>query len=160
MVDFRSIEREIEKQERHEARAINTHRALLKKVAKSGALSVELAERATVAVLCALEHRLFGKAPEQLEAQLPKKLRELVHACPLHASEPPRKFKREEFLHLIAEEVGCSRLDAERLARVVIGELRFHISPGENEQLLRQLPKDIATFWREASLEAINSGRT
>jgi uncharacterized protein (DUF2267 family) len=136
--------------QRRESRAAQTYAAFLGDLEKKG-LARPLAEKTAQAVLCALEQRLMDSEARHLEAQLPLKMRALLQRCPRHAGQPPRKFGRAEFLRVIADELGCDVDEAERLARAVLTTVRDHISEGEAEDVIGQLPQDLRTLWvREA----------
>lgn len=139
-----------QRHQRHESRTGSTYKAFLRHLAAVSGMSEDQAERAAVAVLCALEQRLFAGEARHLEAQLPSKLRELIHRCPLHAGSAPHRFGREEFFRIVAEDFGPTD-DLERIARTVIGAVRDQISPGEAEDVASQLPHDLRELWQTAA---------
>jgi uncharacterized protein (DUF2267 family) len=114
-------------------------------------LSRPEAERAAVAVLCALEQRLFGGEVNQLSAQLPMKLRELIQRCPLHRGSAPHKFGRAEFFEIVAEDFGPSALDMEKLVRGVFRAVRALISEGEGDHVATQLPGELKELWLDTN---------
>jgi uncharacterized protein (DUF2267 family) len=97
------------------------------------------AERTTVAVLQALCDRLTGKEANDLLAQLPAMLKELVvvspSALPLSA---------DEFVERVATELGVSRDDAVKRIRAVFAVLRGAVTRGEFEDVLAQLEPEYA----------------
>ena len=75
--------------ERREQRHSQTFAEFTKYLRRVGSISEEMAERASVAVLCALERRILPDEAKDLESQLPFKLRELVRRCDTHAGVRP-----------------------------------------------------------------------
>lgn len=105
------------------------------------------AEAAAVAVLCALEHRLFGSAPRKLEAQLPSRIREQIQGCHLHAGAPARKLTPDEFFHFVGEHLQKTPKQAEPITQHVFRALRIQLSAGEAEHVIAQLPKELQALW-------------
>lgn len=120
----------------------------LKELQGRGGLARDLAERAAVSVMCAIEQRLFGGEADDLEAQLPMRLRELLQRCPRHGGAAPRRFGRDEFLEMIASDLCVDPEEAEHLARVVFGTVRGRLSEGEADDVADQLPEDLRVLWQ------------
>lgn len=141
------------RQMRHDSRVNQTYRKFLRRIEENG-LSAEQAEKAAVAVLCTLEQRLVGNEPAHLEAQLPMKLKELLQRCELHEKReenvPLHKIGKDEFCRRVAEHLGDSSADVETTIRAVFGALRDHISSGEVDDVVGQLPADLAELWAPA----------
>ena len=137
-----------EREQRHEARRTQTYKQFLKRLEEIGGYSEEQAEDAAVAVLCALEQRLFSGEAQHLNAQLPAILRELVRRCPLHRGAFPRRFGREEFFRLIAEDLGPEAGDLEETVRNVFAAVRSQITDGEADDVAAQLPSDLLDLWQ------------
>ncbi len=146
----RQVTPEIRRQ-RHESRSGSTYKNYLKDLCKLGNMSEEQAEEASVSVLCALERRIYSSEANQLEAQLPLKLRELLQRCERHEGKPPDKFGKDQFFQMVADDLGTDVGNAERCARAVITAVRSQISEGEAEDVAGQLPVDLAELWRRPS---------
>lgn len=146
----RQVTPEIRRQ-RHESRSGSTYKNFLKELCKLGNMNEEQAEEASVSVLCALERRIYSDEATQLESQLPSKLRELLQRCDRHEGAPPRKFGRDEFFQIVADDLNTDVGQAERCARAVISAVRSQISEGEAEDVAGQLPQDLAELWRRPS---------
>jgi uncharacterized protein (DUF2267 family) len=134
--------------QRHETRTSQTYVHFLKNLGAIGGMSREEAERAAVSVLCAIEQRLYGDEAEHLNAQLPVKLKELLARCPRHGGAPPRKFGRDELLQLVADDLSTTPEDAEFIVRAVLQAVRDQVTEGEVDDVISQLPQDLAELWR------------
>ncbi|MCP3137102.1 DUF2267 domain-containing protein [Pyxidicoccus xibeiensis] len=137
--------------QRRESRTAQTYAHFLKDLEQKANIGRELAEKAAQSVLCMLEQRLMDTEAKHLEAQLPLKVRELLQRCPRHQGTAPRKYKLEQFLAMVAEDLDTTPNEAERLSRAVFSTVREHISEGEAEDVMGQLPNDLRALWaREA----------
>lgn len=145
----RDVPLEVKRAWRRESRTSQTYAAFIKHLCDRGGMSPSVAEKAAVSVLCGLEQRIFGEEALDLEAQLPRKLTELIHRCERHESgPPPRKFGREEMLRMVGEELGLEPGAVEPVVRAVFDALRDQVSEGEVEQVISQLPEDLRDLWR------------
>ena len=133
--------------QRSEARATQTYVLFLKDLEANAGVVRELAEKAAQSVLCLLEQRLMDTEVKHLEAQLPRKVTDLLKRCPRHEGKVAKKFKLEQFLALVAEELDTTPNEAERLARAVFTTVREHISEGEADDVMGQLPADLRSLW-------------
>ncbi|RKG86628.1 DUF2267 domain-containing protein [Corallococcus sp. CA049B] len=134
---------------RHESRTSQTYKAFLKYLRDVGQFeSEQAAQQAAFSVLCVLEQRLFGEEDNDLEAQLPHKLRELLVRCDRHESgPPPHKFGREEMLAMVATDLAVDADDAESIVRAVFSAVQAQISQGESDDIAGELPTDIRELW-------------
>ncbi|MBN8232516.1 DUF2267 domain-containing protein [Corallococcus macrosporus] len=134
---------------RHESRTSQTYKAFLKYLCDVGRLpSEQAAEDAAVSVLCVLEQRLVGEEDNDLEAQLPMKLRELLIRCDRHESgPPPQKFGRTEMVSMVAEDLDIEPDDAEPIIRAVFSAIQAQISTGESDDIAGELPPDLRDLW-------------
>jgi len=111
----------------------------------------EEARRATAAVFHALRDRLTPEEADQVAAQLPRELK-LVWWEGERYGRRPLKLDREEFYRLV---MRGARLNSVREARwmtlAVFAALKEHLSPGEAEDVMAQLPKDLKEVWAEAA---------
>ena len=120
----------------------------------SGEGSREVAKRATAAVFHALRDRLTPDEADQVQAQLPRELKE-VWGEGEPADRQPLKLDREAFYERVKSEarLGATR-DARWMTLAVFGALKDHLTPGEAEDVLAQLPKNLKEAWAEAQVEA------
>ncbi|SEL95333.1 CBS domain-containing protein [Stigmatella aurantiaca] len=132
--------------QRSESRAAQTYAFFLRDLEAKG-LERKLAEQAIQAVLCVMERRLMSDESRHMEAQLPRKVVALVKRCSEHQDLPYEKFGREEFLHRVTAHLGISADEAERISCAVLSTVREHLTPGEAEDVLGQLPFELRTLW-------------
>jgi uncharacterized protein (DUF2267 family) len=145
----RDVPLEVRRARRHESRTSQTYAAFIKHLCERGGMSLSVAEQAAVSVLCAIEQRIFGEEAQDLEAQLPQKLTQLLHRCERHESgPPPNKFGRAEMLLMVGEELSLKPEAVEPVIRAVLAAIRDQVSDGEVEQVMRQLPSDLRDLWR------------
>lgn len=133
--------------QRSESRASQTYAFFLKDLEAKAGVGRERAEQVAQSVLCALEQRLMDTEFKHLEAQLPRKVRDLLQRCPRHAGAPPLKLHLEQFLAMVSEDLDTTPNEAERLCRAVFATVREHISEGETEDVIGQLPSDLRALW-------------
>lgn len=146
----REISLDERRQMRHESRTSQTYAAFLKRLCERGGMSPHTAEQAAVSVLCALEQRIFGEEARDMNAQLPRKLVELLHRCERHEGPPPRKFGRAELLNMVGQDLSLNPDAVEPVVRAVFSTLQDQISDGEAEQVMNQLPQDLRDLWQRA----------
>jgi CBS domain-containing protein len=95
-----------------------------------------------------MEQRLMSEEARHMEAQLPRKVVALMERCEKHQGQPYWKFSRAEFLGMVAEDLNVDLAEAERITCAVLATVREHISEGEAEDVLGQLPRDLRTLWQ------------
>lgn len=135
--------------QRSEARKLQTHREFVKRLHAEGAFpSEEIAERAAVAVLCALARRIDTDEMNDLSAQLPDRLVDLVRRCGAHQAELPRRIGPDQFVQLVAQDLGADVSQAVPLIRSVLVALRNQVSEGEWDEVMRELPRDYHAFFQ------------
>jgi uncharacterized protein (DUF2267 family) len=142
------FEPEERREMRHESHAESTYSAFLKDLRWLGRMSEQEAQRAAVSVLHALEQRIVRSQARHLEAQLPKKLRELLHEAERVEGEEFRRFGKQRLFRIVARELGKEASDVEPIVRAVFAAVRMHISEGEAEHVASGLPEDLADMWR------------
>jgi uncharacterized protein (DUF2267 family) len=114
-------------------------------------LGIEESRRVTAVVLRALRDRLTREEAEQVAAQLPAPLKEVWNLGD-RPGRRPLKIRRDEFLQRIKHEAGVfSGEAARRLTEAVFAALKTQLSPGEAEDVMAQLPRDLKTLWAQAS---------
>jgi uncharacterized protein (DUF2267 family) len=117
---------------------------------KVGRLDREEARRATAAVVHALRDRLTPVEAGQLAAQLPRGL-QLLWAEGERPGRAPMKIRREAFYQRVKTEAGvATRREAQEVVFGVFAALKDAVSPGEADDVLSQLPKDLKEIWAQA----------
>lgn len=134
--------------QRRETRASQTYVHFLKDLSDRALVDLDYAEQVAASVLCALEQRLLGGQVKHLESQLPARLRELLVRCAKHEGPPPEKFGREELVQMVADDLLAQPEQAERLIRATCEVLATHVSEGEIDNVVEELPEDIRVFFR------------
>jgi CBS domain-containing protein/uncharacterized protein (DUF2267 family) len=143
--------------QRSESRAAQTFAFFLRDLERKG-LERKLAEQAIESVLCVMEQRLMVDEARHLEAQLPRKVVAMLERCPRHQDRPYQKLNRRQLLGMVAEDLGVSMEEAERITRLVLSTVREHISEGEMEDVLGQLPNELRTLWEPMGTPARKEG--
>lgn len=116
----------------------------------SGEDNREIARRGTAAVLRALRDRLTPAEADQVAAQLPSELKE-VWTEGDKVERRPLKMHRREFYDRVKQEARLASLrQAQWMTLGVFAALKEQLSPGEAEDVLAQLPKDLKEVWAEA----------
>lgn len=101
------------------------------------------------AVLHALRDRISVDEAAQLGAQLPELLRGIYYA-EWDPSRTPMSGDARAFLDRVSGEAGLSGdTEAAYATRVVMRILRRHVSAGEIEDVLAQLPRDLRAMFEE-----------
>jgi uncharacterized protein (DUF2267 family) len=134
------------REQRHESHTGSTYAAFFKELCEEGRLERELAECAAVAVVHALLQRIQPTEAKDLEAQLPRKLVEML---PAREAGPALEGKsKEDFLGAVAEALRLDAAAVEPVVRAVLHTLRAHISEGEAEDVEHNLRPDLRELWR------------
>ncbi|WP_338869216.1 DUF2267 domain-containing protein [Myxococcus stipitatus] len=147
----RELPIEVRRARRSAAHASQTYAAFLKHLCERGGMSPAVAERAAVSVLCAVEQRISRGETRDLEAQLPRKLSELLHRCERHEAAMPGGFGREELLEHVGSDLSLHPDAVAPVVRAVLNAVREQISEGEAEDVMDQLPEDLKELWRRPS---------
>ncbi len=100
----------------------------------------------TDTILKTLSERLTEQEAFDLASQLPRELKELVKGVPDHVI----KMDRQKFIAKVAERLDVSLEEAERYIKATFSVLKSAVTPGEIEDVLSQLPKDLAGLLAEA----------
>lgn len=100
------------------------------------------------AVLHVLRDRLTVDEAVDLGAQLPMIVRGLYYEG-WRPSGPPLKYRhKEDFLQRVAEHFpGLEEIDCEPAARAVFKTLARHVTAGEIQHVVNQLPADVRALW-------------
>lgn len=119
-------------------------------IEETGQPDREAAKRVTAAVLRALHDRLTPDEALQVAAQLPRELKIVWQAGEV-AGRRPQKMHRREFYERVKSEAGLASAREARWGTVaVFAALKGQLSPGEADDVLAQLPKDLKEVWEEA----------
>ncbi|WP_164007300.1 DUF2267 domain-containing protein [Pyxidicoccus trucidator] len=146
----RDVPIEVRRKLRHESRASQTYKVFLDHLCERGGMSPAVAQQAAVSVLCAVEQRILSDEALDMEAQLPRKLTDLLHRCEKHEEELPPKFGREHLLRRVGEDLSLNPDAVEPVVRAVLDAIRHQISEGEAEDVMSQLPEDLRDLWGRA----------
>lgn len=112
--------------------------------------SIEESRQATAAVLRALRDRLTPEEAGHVRAQLPRELQLLWEEGP-PPTRRPVKLRRREFLERVQADAGLTTLaQAEQVTDAVFAGLKDHLSGGEADDVLAQLPRDLKKQWVRA----------
>lgn len=119
-------------------------------IGETGEIDRERVKRVTAAVLHALRDRLTPEEANQVVAQLPRELKRVWEEGETHGRSPIR-MHRKEFYERVKSEADLPSTREARWATVaVFAALKEQLSPGEAEDVLAQLPKDLKEVWWEA----------
>ena len=111
---------------------------------------LEEARRATGAVLQTLRDRLTPAEAEQAVAQLPRELK-LLWWTGDRPGRRPERLHREAFYERVKARAGLASVrQAERVTDAVFAALKDQISPGEADDIIAQLPRDLKAVWSHA----------
>ncbi|WP_181794150.1 DUF2267 domain-containing protein [Streptomyces sp. WELS2] len=105
--------------------------------------SEEEAEHISASVLRVLAARIPPEEADDLAAQLPAPLDDVLHTHP----ERPEALGREEFLRRVAEQTGARPRTAEWDAGAVLSTVADAVPGAEVEHLLSQLPTGYAELF-------------
>ncbi len=117
---------------------------------EAGRPSLADAKRVTGAVFHALRDRLTPDEADQAAAQLPRPLKLLWREGEANGRRPV-KLHRKEFYERVRHEAGlASDREARVLTQAVFAALKEQLSPGEADDVLAQLPRDLKSVWEDA----------
>lgn len=138
------------RQQRSESRQSQTWKAFVKDLCAAGNFNEERAEKAAASVLCLLDQRITWDEAKDLNSQLPQKLRGMLQRCERHEGiERSRDLDAKKLLDSVCEDLGIGdQQEAETAIRAVFQTIRDHVSPGEVEQVINQLPHDWRLLWQ------------
>jgi uncharacterized protein (DUF2267 family) len=116
----------------------------------TGQADREAVKRGTAAVLHALRDRLMPTEAVQAAAQLPRALKEVWSAGD-RPGRKPMKMHRKAFYERVKQEAGIKNVrEARFLTVAVFAALKEQLSPGEADDVLAQLPRDLKDVWEDA----------
>jgi uncharacterized protein (DUF2267 family) len=117
---------------------------------ETGEANRERAKRAAAAVLHALRDRLTPEEADQVAAQLPRELKAVWQEGERPGRRPVKMHRREFYERVRAEGGLASTREARWYILGVFAALKAQLSPGEAEDVLAQLPKDLKDVWEDA----------
>jgi uncharacterized protein (DUF2267 family) len=123
----------------------------IESVRRRTGLPREAAEKLTHATLQVLAERISGGEAEDLQAQMPKDLKEDL-AVP--KEEPAQSFGAAEFTRRVADRAGLDQAAAQIGAAAVLATIRDAVTPGEFDDVLSQLGREFAALTNTASARA------
>lgn len=139
------------RKQRSETRRTQTYKKFLKDLCAAGSFDEETAEKAASSVLCVLEQRIMWDEAKDLNSQLPRKLTDMLQRCERHEGiERSRDIDKKKFVQIVCEDLGKGEEEATQAIRAVFQTVREHVSEGEVDQVIQQLPHDMREFWRPA----------
>jgi uncharacterized protein (DUF2267 family) len=128
-------------------KTLQTTNSWLDEIMKELGPDRHVAWHALGAVLHALRDRLTVDQTAHLAAQLPLLIRGLYYDRWHPAGKPNKIRHRDEFVaHVASGLAGTRPLNPEKTARVVLKTLAGHISAGEYEKVLSEIPEDIRSL--------------
>ena len=117
---------------------------------ETGKTDREAVKRGAAAVLQALRDRLTCAEAEQAAAQLPRELKEAWRTGDT-ADRKPIKMYRTQFYERVRRQAGLKNIREARSVTIgVFAALKAQLSPGEADDILAQLPRDLKEVWEEA----------
>ena len=117
---------------------------------ETGQTSREAVKRGTAAVFHALRDRLTPEEADQAVAQLPRELKLLWKEGEVARRKPLKIHRREFYDRIKREAVLKSTREARFLTIGVFAALKAQLSPGEADDILAQLPRDLKEIWEDA----------
>jgi uncharacterized protein (DUF2267 family) len=117
---------------------------------EAGRPSVDDARRVTGAVFHALRDRLTPDEADQAVAQLPRPLKLLWWQGEAEGRKPLKMHRRAFYARVQLEAALASERETRHAVHAVFGALKAQLSPGEAEDILTQLPKDLKQVWEDA----------
>src|ERR1051325_12237774 len=116
-------------------------------MAQTGFTDLETVERVTAAVMHALRDRLTPEEARQAAAQLPRDLKRVWFYGEARGRRPI-KMHRKDFYERVRGEAGLAAPRDARIATTgVSAALKLTLSPGEGEDVMAQLPRDLKDLW-------------
>ena len=117
---------------------------------ETGHADRDAVKRGTAAVLHALRDRLMPTEAAQAAAQLPRGLKDVWNAGD-SPDRRPIKMHRKAFYERVREEAGLKSIREARFLTIgVFAALKEQLSPGEGDDVLAQLPRDLKEVWEDA----------
>ena len=117
---------------------------------ETGQTDREAVKRGTAAVLHALRDRLTPDEARQAVAQLPRELKRIWAEGDVPGRQPV-KMHRKEFYERVKRDAAIESVREARFFIIaVFAALKAQLSPGEADDVMAQLPRDLKEVWEEA----------
>ena len=116
----------------------------------AGRPSLDDARRVTAAVFHTLRDRLTPDEADQAVAQLPKPLKLLWWEGEVDGRRPVKMHRKAFYDRVMGEAALASEREARQVTQAVFAALKEQLSPGESDDILTQLPKDLKSVWEDA----------
>jgi len=134
----------------HPSFGMTAHSFFRQVLLEAGRPSLDDSKRVTAAVFQALRDRLTPDEADQAAAQLPRPLKLLWWRGDVEGRRP-LKMHRKEFYARVHRDAGlASEHETRQVTHAVFAALKEQLSPGEADDILGQLPKDLKTVWEDA----------
>jgi uncharacterized protein (DUF2267 family) len=119
-------------------------------IEETGQTDREAVKRGAAAVLHALRDRLTAEEARQAAAQLPRELKRIWGEGDLPGRRPV-KLHRKEFYERVKRDAAIASIREARFFTIaVFAALKAQLSPGEADDVMAQLPRDLKEVWEEA----------
>lgn len=116
----------------------------------AGRPSLADAKRATAAVFHALRDRLTPDEADQAAAQLPRPLKLIWWEGEAEGRRPVKMHRKEFYARVMGEAGLASERETRQVIQAVFAALKDQLSPGESDDIVTQLPKDLKPVWEDA----------
>jgi len=124
-------------------------RSFLTDISQSGKLPPGVTPgHAAAIVLSTFARRVTAGEAQHLREALPEELRGLLDSDAMHASQPPERFDRDQFVRRVSSYLGIKSAAAEHVAHAVFDALKHILPAREANAAASQLPADLKTLWR------------
>lgn len=121
-----------------------------KVIDETGQTDREAVKRGTAAVLRALRDRLTPAEARQAAAQLPRELKAVWRSGDV-PDRKPAKLHRRDFYDRVKRDADLKSVrEARFLTIATFLALKEQLSPGEADDIMAQLPRDLKELWAEA----------
>jgi len=132
---------------RSEARQSQTYREFLNDLAQHCSLQSEQAEQLAHALLAHIVHRIHPNEASHFITQLPAKFHATLLAT---KTGPDRSITQEVFVDEVVKLLACDAAQAREVIAKFWKCLQAHVSPGELEDVLGQMPKEAQNLFTAA----------
>ena len=119
-------------------------------IEETGQTDREAVKRGSAAVLHALRDRLTAEEARQAAAQLPRELKRIWAEGDTPGRRPVKMHRKEFYARVQRDAAITSMREARFLTIAVFAALKAQLSPGEAEDVMAQLPRDLKEVWEEA----------
>ena len=119
-------------------------------IEETGQADREAVKRGSAAVLHALRDRLTTEAARQAAAQLPRELKRIWAEGDTPGRRPVKMHRKEFYARVQRDAAIKSTREARFFTIAVFAALKAQLSPGEAEDVMAQLPRDLKEVWEGA----------